>query len=153
MPFALHNQAAPKGREMKGLIIRKHWLDKILAGTKTWEMRSQKTSYRGPIALICQGTGGQILGIAELVDSLPAVTDAEFSAARRLHGIPPEDDARVLEDRWIYPWVLRNVRPLQTLVLSGQRPGQVIWVPIAPATAARIEEQLASCSSPRREAA
>jgi len=153
MPFAIHNQAATKGREMKGLIISKQWLDKILAGTKTWEMRSRQTGYRGPIALICQGTGGQILGIAELADSLPSVTEAEFSAARALHSIPQEDDARVLEDRWIYPWVLGNVRPLKTPVLSGQRPGQVVWVPIAPAAVARIEGQLASCSSPRREAA
>lgn len=116
---------------MKGLIIRKRWLDKILGDTKSWEMRSQPTLYRGAIALICQGTGGQILGVADLVESLPALTETAFKEARGKHGIPPEDDARVLQDGWVYPWVIRNVRKLGTPVFSGQRPGQFIWVPIA----------------------
>ena len=110
---------------MKGLIIRKRWLDKILGDTKSWEMRSQPTLYRGAIALICQGTGGQILGVADLVESLPALTETAFKETRGKHGIPPEDDARVLQDGWVYPWVIRNVRKLGTPVFSGQRPGQI----------------------------
>jgi len=39
----------------KGLVIKSPYIDRILAGTKTWEMRSSATSVRGPIALIKQG--------------------------------------------------------------------------------------------------
>lgn len=137
---------------MQGLIIRKRWLDLILASTKTWEMRSQPTRYRGPLALICQGTGGQILGTAELIDSLPPLSETAFKAARNLHGIPPCDDARVLADGWIYPWVLGDVRPLRTPVLSGQKPGQVIWVPIAPGTLAEIRSQVADLMTSKEAA-
>lgn len=34
---------------MNGLIIKKQWLDKILAGEKTWELRGSNTKVRGRI--------------------------------------------------------------------------------------------------------
>ena len=52
---------------MKGLIIREPWIGMILAGRKTWEMRSRQTPYRGRIGLIRKGTG-MVVGIAEIVD-------------------------------------------------------------------------------------
>jgi hypothetical protein len=55
---------------MKGLVIREPWIDMILDGAKTWELRTQRTTVRGEIALIRKGTG-QIEGVAHLVDSLP----------------------------------------------------------------------------------
>lgn len=36
----------------RGLLVLKEPLDKILAGTKTWELRGKTTERRGPIALI-----------------------------------------------------------------------------------------------------
>jgi hypothetical protein len=51
----------------KGLVIKSPYIDRILAGTKSWEMRSSATKVRGPIALIKQGSG-QVVGIANLVD-------------------------------------------------------------------------------------
>ena len=52
---------------MKGLVIRSPWIDHILAGKKTWEMRTRATSTRGRIALIKAGSG-LIYGTAELVE-------------------------------------------------------------------------------------
>ncbi len=37
---------------LMGLVIDKPWIDYILEGKKTWEMRSQATKNRGLIALI-----------------------------------------------------------------------------------------------------
>ncbi len=37
---------------MKALVIRSPWIDLILAGSKTWEMRTKPTSIRGRVALI-----------------------------------------------------------------------------------------------------
>jgi hypothetical protein len=42
---------------MDGLIIKKEWLDFILDGGKTWEMRSRPTKKRGDILLIQSGSG------------------------------------------------------------------------------------------------
>jgi hypothetical protein len=50
-----------------GLFIRKEWLDKILAGTKTWEIRGKATMRRGTIALI-ESKSGHVVGTCELVD-------------------------------------------------------------------------------------
>jgi hypothetical protein len=39
-----------------GLVIDKPWIDLILDGKKTWEMRSTLTKKRGKIALIRKGS-------------------------------------------------------------------------------------------------
>ena len=41
----------------KGLMIKSPWIDKILAGEKTWEIRGYTTETRGTIALIKSGSG------------------------------------------------------------------------------------------------
>ena len=41
----------------RALIIKKPWIDLILDGEKTWEMRSRKTKITGWIGLIEQGSG------------------------------------------------------------------------------------------------
>src|SRR5882724_4942048 len=49
------------------LIIREEPLSKILAGTKTWEIRGSATKRRGRIALI-QSKSGLVVGTCDLVD-------------------------------------------------------------------------------------
>ena len=56
---------------MNGLIIKPEWIDKILSGKKTWEIRGNKTKIRGKIALIQSGTS-EIYGTCELVDVIYA---------------------------------------------------------------------------------
>jgi hypothetical protein len=51
----------------KALIISEPWIDYILEGTKTWEMRSSGVSHRGWFGLIKKGTGA-VHGVARLVD-------------------------------------------------------------------------------------
>jgi len=140
MPY--FNSTPEEGSKIiKAIVIRKRWLDLILDGAKTWEMRGKPAHYRGPLALICKGSGGQVLGLADLVDSLPRLSEAAFKASRDRHGVPPEEDARVLAAGWVFPWVLENVRQLPTPVLSGQKPGQVTWVPITETAAAEISRR------------
>src|ERR1035437_2732880 len=54
---------------MRALLIRRPWIDMILDGQKTWEIRGSRTSVRGQIGLIASRTG--ILGGAHsVVDGL-----------------------------------------------------------------------------------
>ena len=52
---------------MKALIIKKPWIDNILDGKKTWEIRGSKTNIRGQIELIQSGSG-LVVGSCEIID-------------------------------------------------------------------------------------
>lgn len=112
---------------MKALIIRSPWIDLILSGQKTWEMRKQATHVRGPIALIQAGSG-LVVGTAELADSLPPLTPAQMRAHQAQHGIPATQLDEVQALGWVTPWVLRNVRRLPDPVPYAHPKGAVIWV-------------------------
>lgn len=112
---------------MKGLIIREPWIGLILSGAKTWEMRSRPTTIRGTIALI-RGGSGLVCGTAELVDSLPALTNEQMRANQHLHGIPEADLDAAVSKGWNTPWMLQNVRRLDPPVSYIHPSGAVIWV-------------------------
>jgi len=109
---------------MKALIIKQHWLDLILNGRKTWEIRGSNTHIRGRIALACSGYG-QLWGEADLVDVVPVTTAEAIEANRDKHQIP----ASVL---WNYPkphaWVLANAVRYTVPKFYRHPQGAVIWV-------------------------
>ena len=74
---------------MKGLIIKAPWIDYILEGKKTWEIRGSNTNIRGRIALIKSGSG-KIFGTVDLVDSKKITLD-EYQESERFHCIPRKD--------------------------------------------------------------
>lgn len=112
---------------MKGLVIRSPWVDHILAGRKTWEMRTRATSIRGRIALIKAGSG-LIHGTAELVECLPSLDLEQLRATQAFHAIPASGIEDALANRWTTPWVLRDVRRLASPVPYNHPSGAVTWV-------------------------
>lgn len=81
------------------------------------------------------------MGIANLIDSLAPLNRSTFATARDRHRIPPELEDLVIRDGWIHPWVLRDARSLRRPVFAGQKPGQVIWVPLSADVAAAVKQQ------------
>lgn len=67
---------------MRGLRIRGPWIDLILSGGKTWEIRGSATRVRGLIALIESGSG-TVVGVAELTGRVGPLTLEEFHRATR----------------------------------------------------------------------
>lgn len=53
---------------MKGLIIKSPWIELILEGKKTWEIRGSNTKIRGPIVLIKSGSK-KAFGEVNIIDS------------------------------------------------------------------------------------
>ena len=115
---------------MKALSIRHPWVDLILAGSKTIEIRTWATRYRGPLLLHAssaygisereaaarlrlpapdRATLGAVVGVAELVDCRPVRREDWKSA-----GLPP------LEGR-LWAWVLAGPRAVGPLPCRGQR--------------------------------
>jgi activating signal cointegrator 1 len=115
---------------MKALSIRHPWVDLILAGTKTIEIRTWATRYRGPLLLHASGAYGisereaaarlklpppqadmlgAVVGIAELVDCRPVRREDWKNA-----GLPP------LGGR-LWAWVIADARPLGPVAHAGNR--------------------------------
>lgn len=111
----------------KGLVIKSPYIDRILAGTKTWEMRSSATSVRGPIALIKQGSG-QVVGVANLVGVKGPLTKQDKLKAIDKHQISVERLETGETDKWDSAWVLENAQPLKTPIYYQHPNGAVIWV-------------------------
>ena len=127
--------------DLRGLIIGEPWIDHILQGRKTWEMRSKASHRRGPIALIRAGAK-TVVGVADLVDvRRPMETRAAFAEHEGFHAIPPEEQESSFIRGWRTPWVLANVQRLRTPVPSDHRNGAVDWAKLNEAVIAAIEAQ------------
>jgi ASCH domain len=108
----------------RGLIIRGFWLEMILSGKKSWEMRSTPTKIRGRIGLIEKGTG-LIVGEVDLIDSLPALNLHDYFDYTPNHRIIYGDNA---SQKWRYPWVLRGAERYVAPKKYKHPKGAVVWV-------------------------
>jgi hypothetical protein len=109
---------------MKALIIRKEWLDMILDGSKTWEMRSRPTNVRGRILLIEAGSG-HIVGECVLTGS-PTSPMPVCSYHFNKHRVSNADLLR----KWCYPWMLSNAKRYDKPIPYDHPKGAVVWVNI-----------------------
>lgn len=126
---------------MRALVIDEPWISAILKGHKTWEMRKRNCNIRGPIALVRKGSG-HVVGVANLVDSRPALTTREaYAAAEDKHQIPPERQASAFRDGWVTPWVISGARALSRPVPYRHPSGAVIWVTLDPDVADAVKAQ------------
>ncbi len=109
---------------MKALIIKKPWIDYILDGKKTWEIRGANTKIRGKIELIQSGSG-VVVGQVELVDCIQ-LSPQDYRNSSDKHCI--KEDLDKIPYKKTYAWVLKN--PVR---YDNPRPyihpmGAVIWV-------------------------
>lgn len=111
---------------MKGLIIRSPWVEKILDGKKTWEIRGSYTHIRGKIALI-RGGSGLVVGTCELVGVVGPLTRKDFQKNARKAGLS-KSEARSLPYERTYAWVLKSPAKLRRPRAYRHPSGAVIWV-------------------------
>jgi hypothetical protein len=129
---------------MKGLIIDEPWIGLILQGNKTWEMRTGTWKHRGVIGLI-RKKSGHVVGVAELVDNRPPLTNlGAYAEAEDFHRIPPEQQAAAFAGGWTTPWVLKNAQPLRRPVPDTHPNGAVKSVNLSEEVAAQVQRQLAA---------
>lgn len=130
---------------MKGLIVDEPWISLILAGKKDWEMRSQPTQVRGPVALIRKGTG-QVVGTANITGNHGPLGLDELRSNASRHCVPMVEFESGRATKWTTAWQLEHAAPLSVPVSYKHPSGAVIWVNLDPAVAAAIEEQRGSNS-------
>jgi hypothetical protein len=122
----------------KGLIIKSPYIEKILDGSKIWEMRSKATRIRGPIALIKQGTG-QIIGVASLIDVKGPLSQLERIHTIDKHQIPLERLKSGNTEKWSFAWVLGSAQSLISPIAYKHPNGAVIWVNLDQETQVKLK--------------
>jgi hypothetical protein len=106
------------------LIIKEPWLELILEGKKTWEIRGTRTKKRGVIHLARSGGGSIILGSALLTDCI-SLSREELKKNKDKHCIP---DMRGIDYSTIHAWVLKDVRRYKKPLQYKHARGAIIWV-------------------------
>ena len=127
---------------MKGLVIKQPWIEKILAGKKTWELRGSRTQHRGQFALIESGTG-TIVGVAELVEVHGPLTRAELLRSGSKHRVPASQIRNGLSYKSTFAWEFSRCLPLAKPVPYTHPQGAVIWVNLAASVVRRVKLALA----------
>jgi len=115
--------AAPIAR---ALLIRHPWIDKILAGEKTWEIRGSRTTIRGTIGLI-PSASGTVAGACDVIDCVGPLSAEMFRKNAAKAGMTPSE-ATLGHYRNTYAWVLANPRRFAKPVPYKHPSGAVIWV-------------------------
>lgn len=144
MPIAKPPSAVPA--ITRGLVIRQPWVEHILSGRKTWELRGRTTRIREAVALI-EGGSGLITGIAWITNSRGPLSRPERLAAARAGQIL---DIEVDEDMYaeVYAWELEGVQRLSTPVPYTHPSGAVIWVTLPELDARALSRRLATDARP-----
>jgi len=104
-------RAGRHGGPARGLIKSPH-VERILSGSKTWDIRGSRTNIRGPVALIRSGSG-LIVGTYEVVDAIGPLTRSDLAKNARKIGFKPSEIGSRLPYKRTYAWVLRGARPLR----------------------------------------
>lgn len=123
---------------LKGLIIRSPWIEKILAGEKTWELRKKRTNIRGHIALI-RGGSGLVVGTAILKDCVGPMSRLQLREHLSKHHASDEV-LSALNYEAPFAWVLEAAIPLPVPQPYTHPSGAVIWVDIPYEVAADNEQ-------------
>ncbi|WP_164780051.1 ASCH domain-containing protein [Mesorhizobium sp. M7A.F.Ca.US.011.01.1.1] len=127
---------------MKALIVREPWIDLILDGHKTWELRTQPTSIRGRIALIRKGSR-EIEGVVKLVDVLPQLSASGLADSIEFHGVPSSRFQEVTQAGWLTPWVLVDAHRFSAPVPFTRPSGPVTWVDLDVETMRAVQQHSA----------
>ena len=117
----------------RALIVKKEWLDLLLSGRKTWEIRGMATTRRGWVHFAQSKAGGQLVGRARLVDCIPLVaasgvlSEAAFKKDFCRHRVP---SLKMVPYTQPYAWVFEQAERFKQAFKYEHRRGAVIWVDV-----------------------
>ena len=110
----------------RALVVKKKWLELILARQKTWEIRGSSTSKRGWIHLAQSKAGGQLVGRARLVASFP-VSRSVFKKSFNKHRVPSLSEVPYDTP---HAWVLEDAEEFDKPFQYEHKQGAVVWVDV-----------------------
>jgi predicted transcriptional regulator len=96
----------PKSK-MRCLKIKDEWINMILSGSKTWEIRRRNTKIRGRIALGSMKTK-RVVGYATIVDSIE-MTVEELKKHNDKHQTNDFLDNYAKRRKTLFAWALKDI--------------------------------------------
>lgn len=128
---------------LSAIPIRHPFIDMILAGVKTWEIRSKFTKKIGPVALIRSGSG-TVVAIATLAEVIKLTPEFAYENLNKMNiKSMPREKANYFDGK--YAWVLKDVIKLKVPVPYKHPPGAVTWVTLDETTTNKVIAE-AKCS-------
>ena len=121
---------------LSAIPIREPWIDMILAGKKTWEIRSKFTKKIGPVALI-RSKSGTVVATANLAKVIELNSDICSKNARKM-GMSVDEALDCFGD---YAWVLEDVITFKEPVPYIHPSGAVTWVTLDQPTTKKVREE------------
>jgi hypothetical protein len=112
---------------MEALLIRKPWIDKILDGSKTWEIRGRRSHKRGLIGLVESGSG-TVIGTAKLTGVVAPLALPQLISNASKAGLTRGEARQGLPYKDTFAWIIEDARRLVAPVPYRHPPGAVIWV-------------------------
>jgi hypothetical protein len=120
---------------LRAVPVRAPFVDWILEGKKTWEIRSRSTKIRGVIGLI-KSRSLTVVGRCEIVEVIgPLTRELIRQKAQAKMNEPP---AECFDCVGNYAWVLGNVRRFKKPVPYRHPSGAITWVKLDEATTAEV---------------
>jgi len=118
---------------LSAIPIKEPWIDIILIGVKTWEIRSKNTKKIGPVALIRSGSG-TVVGTANLSNVIKLTRDLCSKNARKM-GMTKTEALTCIGE---YAWELKDVVQLKKPVPYKHPPGAITWVTLDEPTTKKV---------------
>ena len=106
----------------KGLFVKEPWIDLLLSGDKTWEIRGSDTKHRGPLFLIKSGTG-QAFGLINLYET-QKIPKEDFLKYAEHHKVYNQE----VSYKNIWAWKMEKPRIFESPVDIKLKPGAVIFL-------------------------
>lgn len=112
---------------MDGLIIKKKWLDLILQGQKTLEIRGSDTKKKEQKIYLLESGSCRIKAEC-IIESTYPISCSDWSEEREKHCVDISYSELRKRYKNPYAWVLSEIKPIEDIWYYEHPKGAVIWV-------------------------
>lgn len=112
---------------MDGLIIKKKWLDLIISGKKTIEIRGSNTKNQNETIYLLESGTHRVVATAVISSTYP-VSCSDWPEERDRHCVNASYAELKKRYKTPYAWVLSKIKPIEDIWYYEHPQGAVIWV-------------------------
>lgn len=112
---------------MNGLIIKKKWLNLIVNGKKTIEIRGNNTQKQNETIYLLESGTHRVVATAIISSTYP-ISCSDWAEERDKHRVDISYTDLKKRYKTPYAWVLSKIKPIEDIWYYKHPQGAVIWV-------------------------